>query len=280
MPTTKKKVVKKKTTTRKKTVKKKTVNKKKQVPEKQYINIYERDPIIETKSKLSWIIAGVLMILIISFWFWSMNLNISKSEIETEDQTSIASEINKSIEELKSIIGNTKDIIDYASSEITEQQEIEKIKNNVLQQIEVNLESDNWPQHLSEPLGVSFNYPGNWDKFENKEEVFIASYNLESTSTQEVYTEITIHKIENKNNIALEDLGFDFEQYKETDEEIFIDLVPATKYKSNIVENKNISYIIITEIDEIIYKIKVYSKNGENIFEPIINKILSTIDLL
>ena len=40
-------------------------------PEKQFINIYERDQLVAAKTKLSWLIVGLLVLALVIFWFWS-----------------------------------------------------------------------------------------------------------------------------------------------------------------------------------------------------------------
>lgn len=293
MPTTKKKITKKSTTkTKKKVIIKKNklspivnvaepVDNKLIIPEKKFINVYDKDPIIQTKSRLSWLIVGIIMLGIIFFWFWSLKMNMGGMRDEYNDSTDlnkITSEINSVITEFHNMIGNTKNVINQNNNEVDQQNEIEKIKNDVLAQIQINSDSANWPQHSSKLLGLSLKYPTNWFKQEKKDLLILSSYNLESTSTPEISTKIIITKIASSNT-KIESLIDNKSDYIKSSEEIFIDLIPAEKYNKIINEENVLSYLLFINNTKNIYKIDIYS-NNKNIFEATINKILSTIDLL
>jgi hypothetical protein len=276
MPTTKKPVTptkkkvtnKKAPTTKKKAIKKKVVRKT-TAKKKEFIDIYETDPVVDIKSKLSWMIVGGVMIILVFFGFWSMKMSIDKSNADA-DLSGITTEINKSVEEFREIVSDTKSMIEHANDDLLKQQEIESIKNDVLRQIQVNLESENWPTHISGLIDLSFKYPENWNKTEDATSIVISSYDTSATSSPELFGSITIQRSEGLDVV-------DTEIYTKTDDEIFIDLLPVKKYKKTDSELKDISYIITVPNS---YTIEVYSKNGKNLFEPIINKILSTIELL
>ena len=208
-------------------------------------------------------------IILLSFWFWTIKI---KTTIINDNQTQEdTTKIDQSIKDFKDIINSTKEMIGYANEELLKEQEVEKIKSEVIQQIQVNLESEYWPQHSSELINISFNYPENWSKEEAKNSITISSYDLKATSSPEIFTTIEIKKIDK--------INIDSQTYKESQEEIFVDLIPAKKY-INDQNEKDISFIITIDYKDKIHEIKVYSKNGKNLFEPLINKILSTIDLI
>jgi len=262
-----KKAVSKKTTP--KTTNKKIDIEKTILPEKEFIDIYKKDPIIEARTRIAWIIIGILGIILLSFWFWTIKI---KTTIINDNQTQEdTTKIDQSIKDFKDIINSTKEMIGYANEELLKEQEVEKIKSEVIQQIQVNLESEYWPQHSSELINISFNYPENWSKEEAKNSITISSYDLKATSSPEIFTTIEIKKIDK--------INIDSQTYKESQEEIFVDLIPAKKY-INDQNEKDISFIITIDYKDKIHEIKVYSKNGKNLFEPLINKILSTIDLI
>lgn len=211
MPPAKKTAVKKKTT---KTKKRKPVTANKKIaeadlflPEKKFINIYERDPIIESKSRLAWLIVAVIMIAIISFWFWSLKISL-KNNNDSNDFSSVNSEIDNIVKEFKTLIGNTKDIVDQVDNQTGAEAEIEKIKNNVLDQIKINSDSTNWPVHTSELIKTSFKYPTNWYKQEDKNAITITSYDLNTTTTPVMSADIVIVK-KSKTSVAkiIEDLN-------------------------------------------------------------------------
>ncbi|MDO8669717.1 MAG: hypothetical protein Q7K65_05510 [Candidatus Buchananbacteria bacterium] len=248
------------------------------MPEKQFINVYDKDPVILAKSKLAWLIVGIIMIIIVSFWFWSLKTSMKNKENDTADLNEITAEINNVISEFKSMVGNTKNAIDQAGSQIDRQAELEKIKNEVLAQIQINSDSANWPEHSSQLLNLSLKYPANWDKQEIKDSLALASYDLKSTTTPEISAKIIITKIKN-NSQKTEDLIENKSDYQKSTEEIFIDLVPAEKYNSKATKENALSYLLFVTGAKNIYQIDIYTSDS-NIFETTINKILSTIDLL
>ena len=99
--------------------------------------------------------------------------------------------------------------------------------------------------------------------------------------TPEVFTTLTITRIaDKKKDIKIINLLEKPENYQKSIEEIFIDLAPVEKYNLIATGQNDISSILFVKSDLNIYKIEIYSQNGKNIFEPVISKILSTIDLL
>lgn len=279
MPSTKKKISKKSTTTTKKrkptsVVKKNKVEEKVITPRIEFINIYEHDPVIKSKSRLAWLVVGIIMIAIVAFWFWSLKTTMIKNQSNDDDLNNISTEIDNIVKEFKEMVGNTKNVID-SNNQTEQEKEIARIKNDVLAQIQINSDSANWPEHSSKILGLSLKYPTHWFKKEEKNLITLSSYDLKSTTTPEISTKITISKIDA--NIAIDDL---FEaNYQKTAEEIFIDLIPAEKYNDKNSGENSLSYLLLVESTKNIYKINIYS-NNKNIFEATINKILSTIDLL
>ena len=249
-------------------------------PEKQFINIYERDELIAAKSKLSWLIVGLLVLALVIFWFWSMKTTIKKNDADS-NLKEITAEITNIIKEFRGLVSDTRNAINQTTTDIATQESLEQIKNEVLAQIQINSESANWPQHLSKPLGLALKYPTNWFKQEKRDSLVLSSYNLSSTSTPEVLATLTITRIADKRkDIKIIDLLDKPENYQKSTEEIFIDLVPVEKYDLIAVSKNDISSILFVKTGINIYKIEIYSVNGKNIFEPVISRILSTIDLL
>lgn len=249
-------------------------------PEKQFINISDRDPLIAAKSKLSWLIVGLIALALVIFWFWTMKTNLKK--VETDNNLSeITAEITNIIKEFRGLVDNTKNVINQTATDAATQESLEKIKNDVLAQIQINSESANWPEHSSKLLGLALKYPTNWFKQEKRDELTLASYNLSATSTPEIYATATIVKIaDKKKDVKIGDLLDQPENYQKSAEEIFIDLLPAEKYDRIGLAANDLMYLLFVRSNTNIYEIKIYSQNGKNIFEPVISKILSTIDLL
>ena len=248
------------------------------IPKKEFINVLDKNPVLQTKSRLSWLIVGIIMIVIISFWFWSLKISMRNNNNDSNDLNKITSEIDSIVCEFRAMIGKTKNVIDQTNSQAEQAKEIERIKNDVLNQIQTNLDSANWPQHSSNLLELTLKYPTNWFKKEEKNLITLASYDLKSTTTPGVSAKIVITKITNSNT-SIESLIENKSDYTKSQEEIFIDLLPVEKYNKNITTENNLSYLLFISKNKNIYKLEIYS-NTKSIFEATINKILSTIDLL
>ena len=289
MSVTKKKVLKKKTakTIKAKTASLITTSPKKEIVtnnqnlpslEKKFININDQDLVIKSKSRLTWLIVGLMMIIIVSFWFWSLKINMKNNTSDTGDLSKVTTEIDNIVSEFKKMVGNSKNIIDQSTTQMTREQEIEKIKNEVLAQIQINADSANWPKHTSDLLGLTINYPTNWDKQEKKDLLILSNYNLKSTTTPEILATITIARFL-KTKTTIDDLIADHKDYSRDSAEIFIDLWPTEKYNKNNITEDDLSYLLLIDKDQYIYQIDIYS-NNKNIFTVTIDKILSTINLL
>lgn len=248
------------------------------VPEKQFINVYDKDPVLQTKTKLAWLIVGLIMLAIISVWFWSLKISLGKNSANEPNLPQIASEIDNLIQEFKGVISTTKKTVEETSDKISQAQELEKIKNEVLAQIQVNADSDSWPQHSSKLLGLALQYPTNWHKQEKKDLLILASYDLKSTTTVPVSAKIIFTKLPD-NNTTFKDLVEPQIDYSQSAEEIFIDLMRAEKYGFKTGQVNTISYSLFVRYGKNIYKIDV-SSNDKNIFAATIDKIISTIDWL
>lgn len=248
------------------------------IPKKEFINVLDKDPVLQTKSRISWLIVGIIMIVIISFWFWSLKISMRNNNNDSSDLNKITSEIDSIVGEFRAMMGKTKNVIDQTNSQAEQEKAIERIKNDVLNQIQTNLDSANWPQHSSNLLELTLKYPTNWFKKEEKNLITLASYDLKSTTTPEVSAKIVITKITN-NNTSIESLIENKSDYTKSQEEIFIDLLPVEKYNKNTTTENNLSYLLFISKNKNIYKLEIYS-NTKSIFEATINKILSTIDLL
>lgn len=247
------------------------------LPEKQFINVYEQDPIIASKSRLTWLIIGIIMLVIISFWFWTLKISTQNTASDESDLNKITAEIDNMIKEFQGVVTESKEVINESTGQLDRAKEIEQIKNDVLSQIQINADSTNWPIHTSNLLGLSLKYPTNWFKQEKKDLLTLASYDLNSTTTPALFAKIVITKF--TSNTKTTDLIKDQTNYSRSSEDLFIDLWPTEKFIANNPVNSDLAYILITRSSKYIYKLDVYADN-QNIFAASINKILSTIDLL
>ena len=216
------------------------------------------------------------------FWFWTMKHNIMKQQ-QDQNETRLGTEIEKTISDLKNILDNAQDLAGQASDAFGEKTQIERLKNEILSDIQLNMDSNKWPQHTSEITGISFHYPPSWYKSELLGAAAITSYES-TTSTPAVLARISISRHSPADFDQVDDLAGD--QYIVSDEKIpEIDtanknITDSVRYDNKTLDEKDINYIIFLTHKGSLYEIEVFARNGRDLFEPIINQIISSIKFL
>lgn len=293
-----KKTTKKKTTT-KKTAKKKPVKKtttKKRPARKvtepksrDYIVINEIVPEMEAKNRLVWLIVIILAFCLLIFWFWTLKQNVEEQSANNNEQ--LQAEINSTVDELKNIFNDTKSIISQATENAEQQREIERIKNEIMIQLQLNLDSSGWPQHSSDIFDISVQYPPDWSKQEARSKIVNGNFIIlksfpVGSSTPELFSSITFSWEFNDKYNDLEELaeamedGSEIEGYEILENKIYLDRQPAIKYVQIEPSENNFSYLIFLMYNSKIYRIEVLSQGGKNLVEPIVEKVLQTIEFL
>ena len=244
-----------------------------------YIPISNDDSEFESRNKLTWLIVIAIGLGIVVFWFWSLRQNISKMG-SGEDLQTIAKQVSQNVADLKNLFSEVKTGTQEQLQQYKSAQEIEALKNSTLKQIELNLDSGTWPEHISEPLKISLKYPSTWSKTDDGKTIALASYpdqnNLPESLGQLIITQQKVSGQATLTDWADKNLGDEYLFEKE----IFVDFQPALKYQQQTATSTDISYSVFVQKNNAIYEIKAYSRNGQSIYESILEKIISTINFL
>lgn len=232
-------------------------------PAVDYVSIEEtqKDPI---KQKLLWLTVGLIFLGIIIFWFWNIRQNIRLNENSPE----LASEINKTITQARDIFTQTQDIISQPGQSV----ELEKIKQEIIAQLQTNLNSAGWPTHTSEILNLSIKYPTDWIKEETLK-------SLDLTAPGQLSARLAIISHVNKDKEGLEEWLFQNKPGINDYVQEPIILAGQNGFKYSIEsEEENILYSIYLDRPDTILEIKAEAINGQNLYEPIFDQILKTLN--
>ncbi|MEK7653148.1 MAG: hypothetical protein AAB358_01545 [Patescibacteria group bacterium] len=253
----------------------------KKTNELQFIPVNDFDPRLQTKQRLVWLIAGGIGLMIVIFWFWTLRQNVSPRE-GTDNLDKLGQEVESTIGDLKNIFDSAKNMANQSG--LTEQQALDQAKMEVLQQIKVNIDSAKWPIHTSKVLGLSLQYPQNWTKKETKGIITLSSYESPE-NVPEVLAQVIISKMENPDGLAINDWLSQntdaIQDYLPSEEKnIFVGGVEAAKYEQSGIGANDISYFLYVEHEKNIFEIKIYSRNGKNLYEPLLEQVVKTIKFI
>ncbi|MFA4872011.1 MAG: hypothetical protein WC610_03065 [Patescibacteria group bacterium] len=245
---------------------------------KKYVAINENNPAVEAKIKIIWLVVIVLSIGLLTFWFWTLKNNLSQP-LNDKGLAELSRGIESTIADIAANLKDTKKNINEQQKELMGGQELEKIKEEVLKQIQLNLDSSSWPQHTSANLGLSLQYPADWQKYENNKSLNLKILKATSTKTN-LAGQITITKTANPKNIPLikwlEAKKDELKNYSTDDKIFYLDGQSALKY---ILKNsgRNLDWLVFIGFNKNIYQISAAINEGGGLYEPMIDRILSTI---
>ena len=256
---------------------------------KKFIAINEYDPDMEFKGQMVWVIVGILTIILLGFWFWSMKKNLEQTSLKRQEQIGISQTISNAVNQIKDNFSQAKEILTEADKKLAEKYELEIIKQEVLEKIQQSIDQTDWPTHQSDVLGLSVQYPTDWQKEEigNLLELTVETGNLATTTTStlsKIVTKITISRVDDNQETDLSEWittnnffnrVLDLDQYEPMTTDTLIDNQPLLKYVK--ASDQDINWLIITKSEERVYEIAISSNGGQGFYEPIIEKILSTI---
>ncbi|MFA5029859.1 MAG: hypothetical protein WC518_03975 [Patescibacteria group bacterium] len=247
-----------------------------------YIVINEPDGEVEKKSKLTWLVVGVLALIVLVFWFWTMKNNV-KEALKSSSDYDLGQNLDQALTDLRGIINDSQKNLAQETAVPEQKSQLEQVKNDIIQKLQINLNSDNWPQHSSEILNLSLRYPPDWYKKEAADTLMLTSYSP-ATSTPKILGQVIITKKTSTNKLKLEEWlklnQGDLSDYLPDKNKLFIDGQPALKYLKQTMEEKDISYLVYAGQQKNIYEINVYSRGGQDLFEPVFSQILSSLKFI
>lgn len=236
-------------------------------PEKKYI-VIEATPEEQTKSKTLWLIVTIIAVAIIGLWFATLKKQLSKIP---GNQTAALKEFGNDLtDRLNQISNKIKEIKNVSTTEA----DLSAARDEVITKLQQNLDQKSWPEHQSDLLKISIRYPLGWQKNETSEGLNISDGKTENNDT------IFIRRVSDQKNIALANwLSASTTDSYQPPTNLIIAGQPALKY-----ENKNavqdIDWKIILKNKNYFYELNVNAPNRANLYEPLINEIISSLQFI
>ena len=234
---------------------------------KKYIAINDVDPELQRKYRLVLIITIIAVIFLAVSWFFSLRYNVTET-IYSFRNGEMKAEIAKIASQFSGNSANTNKSIN--------QNDLSAIREEIIKKISDSISSSTWPVHDSEILGLQISYPENWYKQEITDSLTLSSYPL-NAAAPDVFGQVKIKKISEKKNTLADYLTAEQKDSYELDPSwTYLGTAPAIKYvKKNI--GTDISWLIIAGINNKVFQVELYSKNGQGLYEKLFSEILSSI---
>ncbi len=287
--TTRKKVTKK--TTKKKVVKKPVSLKKEAViqPEQQAIEqpqiklvpIYNTDPQTETRKQIFLIVITVFIALVVLGWIWSIKQKINNVQDSGLPEFAWRQDVDNTLQDVNSILKNTSQVIEELNQELTNQEYLEQTKQQILNDLQNKLQTEHWPEHTSEVMGIKLQYPDTWSKQEQDNRLDLVSY--ASSSTPDYYASLNITKHNNKQSSDM--LAWVKQNLDLTDKVISqdfgqIDNQPTLWYINSEPTDSKLDWLILVEANNSIYQIQIQTAAGQQFYQPVFDKIINSVKFL
>lgn len=234
-----------------------------------FIDINNNDPVVETKLVWLKVIVAIIAVAVVASWFYNLKTAVlTRTKNSTANQESLTERIGQVINQFASLPQKTKEAWPTDQTATSVNQSLLEIKNRVLGEIEINLNSAQWPEHSSDLMQLSFQYPPDWQKQETRDYILIAAPNNAGS-------QITISPKANpkqlapkewlaENNLPLPTIG--------VLENKTIDRQPTIW--SNQSTEQQINHLIWTKFNDKIYQITAQGAAGDAL---LLDKILSNI---
>lgn len=137
------------------------------VAEKKYVSIKEVDPQTSTKRTILWTSVTALSLIIVSVWFVLLKAQVEKDNKNLEF-LSLVNQISESVKNFD------KELEDNSLSIIPE--DINKLKEEVLEELKQSVDSSLWPTKQLDQLKLSLQLPAEWTaNLKNNEATLTAS---------------------------------------------------------------------------------------------------------
>lgn len=268
--------------------------KKKQIPEivpaeseGSYIDIYEKNPEIEKKIKTLWLIIIPIAILLVIFWFWLLRQNLAANN-ENGSLTDLRDEISRTMNEIQNNINLNRGLISSTTEGI---QNIDEVKDQVIEQLQKNLDPQTWPSHDSEIMAISVKYPPEWSQNEQKESITISAPSMHNSSSSETSTDKTYSRVSiNRENVSAKTKIEDWLKKNAPSKAeytiststniILIDGKKTITYQQIKLNPEDINQIIFLQNEKFIYKIQIDVLGRKTLDESYIKGIINNIKFL
>lgn len=240
-----------------------------------YIDINEDQGDSRNKNRKLWLIVIVFSAVLIVVWLAVLKITVAE-EAKKIGFNQISEEINGLLAGFdKTIKTNQTTAIDINADDI------EKIKNDLEQQLKNNPDSSLWPNHQISDLKISLSYPEDWQKTETGKIITLTD---QASSTGNGYGKITISAQDNKSgydlNAWLAKTKTDLAGY-ELMNSVFkfsssTDLLVFAATESPAAELQRL-YYLNSPANKKVYELKAEALGDLDYYSPLINEIISTI---
>lgn len=234
--------------------------------EKLYVNIKEFEPELMTKTRKLKIIVGVFSVLLIAVWLVILRHNIN-AQSGSVNFSLLKDEINESLMKFDNEIVNRK------TNEEIVINDIDQLKNK-LENETVKTSSALWPTRQFTNLGLSLQYPEDWQSEEEDKQLTLKEANQEAS--------LSIELVDNKNNLEietwLEETNFNLSDYEPVTEIFkFSTATPQTLtyIKKTTTGTEELLYLIKQEGIILTLKALLNSENSD--YKLLIEEIIKTI---
>lgn len=234
-------------------------------PAKKYITINEHDPQLQKKYRLIIIIIAIAVVFLAVSWFFSLRYNVAES-IASFRSGEMKAGIDSLLSQFKNDKGETG----------INQKDLAAIREEIIKKINDSISSSTWPVHQSEILGLTIKYPANWNKQEITDTLILSSYPL-SSAAPSVFGQVKIKRLFEKKSSLADYLTAEQKEGYQIDPALTqLAGQPAIRYIKPDT-GTDISWIVIAGAGNKIFKIELFSKNGQGLYEKLFSEILSTI---
>jgi hypothetical protein len=248
--------------------------------QKRYVNIKEElTPDEQKKKQLAFIIVIVLSLVIASLWLWTLSHNIDVVQKQNQDQE-LTQEFKQAMTEITKAVDTIKSKVSTSSTVSTtlSQADMEKLKTDVLSNLKDNLDESSWPQHISEAIGLSLQYPLGWQKKEIKNELIFNDVATGTTATLDIKKFANDKGVTLANWLTTKTNKTAYAGYRLSTSST-LDNITFLKYNSSTTD-QTINSLIVVAHDKYVYEISLIAKNGSDLYDSIFNKIITTIKFL
>ena len=247
-------------------------------PEPTYININEYQEDLATKNRKLWLIVGIFSIILVCGLLIILRANL-KNMANQASWSQIIQEISNSLSKFDTEIKNRMQTKPISADDLS------VIKNDLEKRIESNPDSSDWPTHELNSLGLSIQYPDNWQIInESKTEAVLADFSATSSLDKYGRLAIVINSNSQKYNLNtwLIKNKVNLKGYV-AEKQLFI--FTSTTLESLIYSNNSTN-----TLDRLVYldfpasktvvEIKATARGDNSYYQPLIDEIVRTIKII
>jgi|GEM_PF-1508416 len=243
-----------------------------------YININEYQPDLAAKTRKLWLVVGIFAVILVCGWLIILRASL-KNTTNQASWSQISQEIKNSLAKFDTAIKNRAQIQPLSADDMA------VIKDDLEERIKSNPDSSNWPTHELNVLGLSVQYPDNWQKVsEGKGEAVLVDFSATSSLEKYGRLAITLNSNSKKYNLNtwLAKNKINLNGYV-AEKPLFI--FTSTTPESSIYSNNSTSTldrIIYLDFpaNKIVAEVRATARGDNSYYQPLLDEIVRTIKIL